>query len=138
MEIPEQSCSIAQYADKELETSDRYVNFQGEIKHLMKKDKMFRTKSMFLAYLVQEGPWPGKSDKHKTWSHWYCKKKLIVTSIGQDKMAADTGVPKDTIKRWIRELETSKYIKRKYEWGELVVVTGKVIDGKKMYFYEVL
>ena len=132
-----QICSITEYAKQE-DKSDRYVNFQGEIKQLMKKHKMFRNKAMFLEYLVQEGPWPGKTDKHRTWGFWYCQEKLIITSIGQDKMARDTGVPKDTIKRWIRELETDKYIKRDYEWGELLVITGRVIDGKKVYFYEVL
>ncbi len=131
-----QSCSITEYAQEE--TKDRYVHFHGEIKKLMKKHKMFRNKSIFFEYLVQEGPWPGKTDKHRTWSKWYCKEKLIITSIGQGKMSRDTGVPLDTIKRWIRELEEADFIQRDYEWGELLIITGKVIDGKKVYFYEMM
>lgn len=133
------SCSITEYAEEQVsEDSNRYVHFHGEIKKLMKKHKMFRNKSMFFEYLVQEGPWAGKSDKHRTWGKWYCKEKLIITSIGQEKMSRDTGVPIDTIKRWIRELENEDFIQRKYEWGELLIVTGKVIDGKRVYFYEML
>ena len=136
MECVEQKFSIARYADRTL--GKRWVPIEGEVKDLMKANKIFRTKSMFLMYLVQEGPWEGKCDKHKTWSNWYCQQSLIVTSIGQEKMSEDTNVPVGTIKRWLKELEDENLIRRKYEWGELVVVVGKINNGMDVYFYEML
>ena len=125
---------MMRYAEKEI--GKRWVAIQGEVKVLMKANKVFRTKGMFLMYLVQEGPWEGKSDKHKTWDNWYCLNNLIVCSIGEEKMSEDTGVPRSTLKRWLMELEQEKLIKREYEWGELVVVTGKVVNGQDIYFYD--
>jgi hypothetical protein len=136
MNCAEERNSIVRYADREL--GKRWVPIEGEIKKLMKTNKVFRTRSMFLMYLIQEGPWSGKSDKHKTWSNWYCQQNLIVTSIGQEKMSQDTEVPIGTIKRWLKELEDEKLIKRKYEWGELVVIVGEIINGMDVYLYEML
>ncbi len=130
--------SISKYAEKELEKSNRWVAIEGEVKKLMKTNKIFRNKPMFLMYLVQESTWDGKSDRHNTWSNWYCNKELIVTSIGERKMVEDTGVPRSTIKRWLMELENDKLIRREYEWGELIVVVGKIHEGKNLYFYEAL
>lgn len=130
--------SMSRYANRKAQGKPRWVSLDREMKDLIKKSKCFYNESAFLQYLLQNRSWDGKIDKHKTWDGWYLKRDLIVASIGEVKMTDDTGIPRSTLKDWIKRLEDDNLIKREYEWGELVIVLGRVVDGVDVYYYEML
>ena len=84
---------------KKLKPVEYKGNFIGGKKAI--RDKLFKrargsralqNATTLLLYLIQHSAWQGKRDKHKTYDHWYGKKKKIVASRSQEQIAMDLGV----------------------------------------------
>lgn len=97
--------------------------------------KSIQNPTILLLYLLQNEAWKDKEDKHKTWEYWYCKRGLIVASVGIKKMAMDLEVSESTIKNWSKALESDNYIVRHKEGRENVYVLGEVVGQDKLYLY---
>jgi len=89
-----------------------------------------------LLYLIQHSAWQGKRDKHKTYNHWYGKKKMIAASRSQEQIAIDLGVSVRSVQRWLDALEKDKLIRRDIEGRENVYIVGVVAGDREHYFYE--
>jgi DNA-binding transcriptional ArsR family regulator len=88
-----------------------------------------------LLYLIQHSAWQGKRDKHKTYNHWYGKKKMIAASRSQEQIAIDLGVSVRSVQRWLDALEKDKLIRRDIEGRENVYIVGVVAGDREDYFY---
>lgn len=115
--------------------NERYANIKAGIFNAARDKGSLKNPSTLLIYLIQEKPWDGKKDKHKTWDHWYNEKKLIVATRSVDQMAADLGVHRGTITRWSAALEKDGLIIKRKEGLETIYILGEVINGKERYFY---
>ena len=88
-----------------------------------------------LLYLLQHRAWEGKRDKHDTYNTWYLKRRLIVASVGVEKICADLGVHEKTVRNWINGLHESGVIRKVKAGLDNVYVLGEVIDGKELFYY---
>jgi hypothetical protein len=88
-----------------------------------------------LVYLLQHRAWEGKKDKHDTYNTWYLKRRLIVASVGVEKICADFGVHEKTVRNWLKGLHKSGIIRKVKAGLDNVYVLGEIIDGKELFYY---
>jgi len=88
-----------------------------------------------LVYLLQHRAWEGKKDKHDTYNTWYLKRRLIVASVGVEKICADLGRCEKTVRNWLKGLHKSGVIRKVKAGLDNVYVLGEVIDGKELFYY---
>jgi hypothetical protein len=88
-----------------------------------------------LLYLLQHRAWEGKKDKHDTYGTWYLKKRLIVASVGVEKLCADLGVHEKTVRNWTNALHRSGVIRKLKDGQDNVYLLGEVIDDKELFYY---
>lgn len=126
---------------KKLKPAEYKGNFIGGKKAI--RDVLFKrargsralqNATTLLLYLIQHSAFQGKRDKHKTYDHWYDKKKKIVASRSQEQIAADLGVSVRSVQRWLDLLEEDKLIKRENEGRENVYILGVVARDKERFF----
>ena len=58
-----------------------------------------------LMILLKHRSWPGKYDKHHTYTYWYEKRKLIVASRSITSLAEELGASERTVRNYLRMLE---------------------------------
>ena len=88
-----------------------------------------------LLYLLQHRAWEGKKDKHDTYNTWYLKRRLIVASVGVEKICADLGVHEKTVRNWLKGLHKSGVIRKVKAGLDNVYVLGEVIDRQDLFYY---
>ncbi len=97
--------------------------------------------TVLLMVLLKHRTWPGKFDKHHTFTHWYQEKNLIVASRSIEQLSQEVGVSDKTIRRWLNELEKNGDIEKVKGTGngykrENVYVLGEVNeDGTEILYY---
>jgi hypothetical protein len=77
----------------------------------------------------------GKKDKHDTYDTWYRKRRLIVASVGVEKICADLGVHEKTVRNWVNALHKSGVIRKLKDGKENVYVLGEVINNEELFYY---
>jgi len=89
--------------------------------------------TLLLLYLLQHKPFDGKGDKHHTWTYWYKKRKLIIASVGIEKMSLDLGVSERTTRRWVKQLSQDGLIITLKSGLENLYVLG-IVEGRNERF----
>lgn len=113
-----------------------FAKVDSKIADNMKRSNCHRNPTGLLLILLLNRSWPGKKDKHKTWSRWYQERKLIVASISKTKLAELMGVSLSSIYRYTNQLVSNGDIRIEIENGENVYVLGFIdADGKEVFFY---
>jgi len=115
--------------------SEHYSTVSAGMINTARECKVLRNPTSLLFYILQHKPWEGKKDKHGTYGYWCVKKRLIVATDSVEKMAADLGVHKKTVRNWIDELHRSGIIKKVKVGLENVYVLGEVTDSGERYYY---
>jgi len=124
---------------KPVEYKGNFIGGKKAIKDLLferaRGSRSLQNATTLLLYLIQHSAWDGKKDKHKTYNHWYGKKKMIVASRSQEQIAIDLGVSVRSVQRWLDALEKDKLIRRDIEGRENVYIIGVVAGDREDYFY---
>ena len=124
---------------KPVEYKGNFIGGKKAIRDMLFKrargSRALQNATTLLLYLIQHSAWQGKRDKHKTYDHWYGKKKKIVASRSQEQIAADLGVSVRSVQRWLDLLEKDKLIRRENEGRENVYILGVVARDEEHYFY---
>jgi DNA-binding transcriptional ArsR family regulator len=124
---------------KPVEYKGNFIGGKKAIKDLIferaRGSRALQNATTLLLYLIQHSAWQGKRDKHKTYNHWYGKKKMIVASRSQEQIAIDLGVSVRSVQRWLDALEKDKLIRRDIEGRENVYIIGVVAGDIEDYFY---
>jgi DNA-binding transcriptional ArsR family regulator len=125
---------------KPVEYKGNFIGGKKAIRDMLFKrargSRALQNATTLLLYLIQHSAWQGKRDKHKTYDHWYGKKKMIATSRSQEQIAADLGVSVRSVQRWLDLLEKDKLIRRENEGRENVYIVGLVARDEERFFYE--
>ncbi len=93
-----------------------------------------------LMILMKHRSFPGKLDKHHTYTYWYQEKKLIVASRGIKALADELGTSEKTIRNYLKRLEQNGdiEIQKGEKYGsqrENVYVLGYVDDEGNEILY---
>ncbi len=115
--------------------NDQFSTVKAGLFNVARGNSELRNPTTLLLYLLQNRAWEGKKDKHDTYGNWYLKKRLIVASIGIEKICADLGVHEKTVRNWTNALHKSGVIRKLKEGKESVYVLGEVIDNKELFYY---
>ena len=115
--------------------NNQFSKVKAGLFNVARANKALRNPTILLLYLLQHRSWEGKKDKHDTYDTWYKKRKLIVASVGEDKICADFGVNEKTVRNWVNALHRSGVIKKLKDGKENVYVLGEVIDNKDLFYY---
>jgi hypothetical protein len=126
---------------KPVEYKGNFIGGKKAIRDMLFKrargSRALQNATTLLLYLIQHSAWQGKRDKHKTYDHWYGKKKKIVASRSQEQIAIDLGVSVRSVQRWLDLLENDKLMRRENEGRENVYILGVVAGDKEQFFYEI-
>ncbi|MCB2168157.1 MAG: helix-turn-helix domain-containing protein [Deltaproteobacteria bacterium] len=80
--------------------------------------KCHQNPTALLMVLLKHRTWPGKMDKHHTYTHWYKKKRKIVASRSVSALAEDLGVSEKSVRRFINELVKNGDIEKAKGFGK--------------------
>jgi len=115
--------------------NDYFCPIKAGIFNVARQNRHLQNPTTLLLYLLQHKSWEGKKDKHDTYDTWYMKKRLIVTSVGVEKICADLGVHEKTVRNWTNALHRSGVIRKLKDGQENVYILGEVIDNKELFYY---
>ena len=85
--------------------------------------------------MLHKGYETKKDKRHQTGKYWYCQRKLIVASVGQEKISRDLGIHISNVKRYLNKLIENDDIRREIEKRENVYVLGYVDKDAVEHYY---
>ena len=115
--------------------NDYYSPVKAGLFNVARGNEVLRNPTTLLLYLLQHRSWKGKKDKHDTYGTWYLRRNLIVASVGEEKIAADLGVHKKTVRNWTKALQRTGVIRKLKDGQDNVYVLGEVIENKELFYY---
>jgi hypothetical protein len=116
-------------------SNEHFSTVKAGLFNVARSNKGLRNPTTLLLYLLQHRAWEGKRDKHDTYDTWYLKRRLIVASVGEEKICADPGVHEKTVRNWTKTLEKSGVIRKLKDGQENVYILGEVINNKELFYY---
>lgn len=120
---------------------DQFIKMRYGFVDRVKKAECHHNPTALLMILLKHRSWPGKMDKHHTFTHWYLKKKLIVASRSIQSLAEELGTCERTVRKYLKQLEQNDDIRieKGEKFGsrrENVYILGKVsLDGKENFYH---
>ena len=84
---------------------DQFIPMQYGFVERVKDADCHHNPTALLMILLKHRSWPGKYDKHHTYTYWYEKRKLIVASRSITKLAEELGASERTVRNYLRQLE---------------------------------
>jgi len=115
--------------------NDQFSSVKAGFFNVARVNKHLQNPTTLLLYLLQHRAWEGKRDKHNTYDTWYRKRRLIVASVGVEKICADLGVHEKTVRNWVNALHKSGVIRKLKDGKENVYVLGEVINNEDLFYY---
>jgi hypothetical protein len=115
--------------------NDQFSSVKAGLFNVARGNSELKNPTTLLLYLLQHRAWEGKKDKHDTYETWYRKRRLIVASVGVEKICADLGVHEKTVRNWVNALHKSGVIRKLKDGKENVYVLGEVINNEDLFYY---
>jgi hypothetical protein len=114
---------------------DHFTSVKAGLFNVARKNTDLQNPTTLLLYLLQHRTWKGKKDKHDTYDTWYLKRRLIVASVGVEKICVDLGVHEKTVRNWTNALHKSGVIRKLKSGRDGIYVLGEVVNNKELFYY---